>query len=112
MALATIQLIRDGQGTRLDSLSDTQIQLHLDDAELLVKADGIAVDNDFFSLLQRLKCYDTLESTGSIPNEVNSEGVGDVSIGFDTNIAIGSATFYADQYTRTLIKARGSMFVC
>jgi hypothetical protein len=111
MALATIQQIRDGQGSRLDSLSDTQIQLHLDDAEILVLADGIPVDNVFFSLLQRLKCYDALESTGSIPNEVNSETVGDVSIGMDTNIAIGSATFYSDQYTRTLIKARGSLFV-
>lgn len=112
MALATIQQIRDGQGNRLDDLSDTQIQLHLDDAALIVKGHGIAEGNDYFSLLQRLKCYDTLESTGSIPNEINSEAVGDVSLGMDTNIAIGSATFYSAQYERTLILARGSMFVC
>lgn len=112
MALATVQQVRDGQGTRLDSLSDTQIQLHLDDAKLIVKGHGIAEDNDYFSLLQRLKCYDTLESTGSIPNEINSESIGDVSVGLDSNIAIGSATFYNDQYLRTLILARGSMFVC
>lgn len=112
MALATVQQIRDGQGTRLDSLSDIQIQLHLDDAKLIVKGHGISEDNDYFSLLQRLKCYDTLESTGSIPNEVNSESIGDVSVGLDSNIAIGSATFYNDQYARTLILARGAMFVC
>ena len=40
MALATIQQIRDGQGSRLDSLSDTQIQLHLDDAAILIVALG------------------------------------------------------------------------
>ena len=110
MALATVQQVRDGQGTRLETLSDTQIQMHLDDAKLIVKGHGIAEDNDYFSLLQRLKCYDTLESTGSIPNEINSESIGDVSVGMDSNIAIGSATFYSEQYTRTLILARGSMF--
>lgn len=107
MALATVQQIRDGQGTRLDSLSDTQIQLHLDDAKLIVKGFGIAEDNDYFSQLQRLKTYDTLESTGSIPNEINSESIGDVSVGLDSNIAIGSATFYAAQFERLLIHVRG-----
>lgn len=110
--LATIEIVRVGQGSRLVDLSDEQIQSHLDDAEILVKADGIAVDNEFFVLLHKYKVYDLLESTGSIPNEVNSESVGDVQIGMDTNIAIGSAVFWAERYTNTLFKARGSMFVC
>ena len=112
MALATVQQVRDGQGTRLETLSDTQIQLHLDDAKLIVKGFGIAEDNDYFSQLQRLKTYDTLESTGSIPNEINSESIGDVSVGLDSNIAIGSATFYAAQFERLLIHVRGSLFAC
>lgn len=112
MALATIQQIRDGQGTRLESISDEQIQLYLDDANIIVLDDGVSEDNKYFSLLQRYKVYDFLESTGSIPNEVNSESVGDVSIGLDTNIAIGSAVFWKERYTQTLIKARGAMFIC
>lgn len=112
MALATVQQIRDGQGTRLETLSDTQIQLHLDDAKLIVKGFGIAEDNDYFSLLQRLKTYDTLESTGSIPNEINAESISDISVNLDSNIAIGSATFFAAQFERLLLHVRGTLFVC
>ena len=112
MALATVQQIRDGQGTRLETLSDTQIQLHLDDAKLIVKGFGIAADNDYFSRLQRLKTYDTLESTGSIPNEINAESISDISVNLDSNIAIGSATFFAAQFERLLLHVRGTLFVC
>ena len=112
MALATVQQVRDGQGTRLESLSDTQIQLHFDEAKLIVKGFGIAEDNDYFSLLQRLKTYDTLESTGSIPNEINAESISDISVNLDSNIAIGSATFFAAQFERLLLHVRGTLFVC
>ena len=112
MALATVQQVRDGQGTRLETLSDTQIQLQLDDAKLIVKGFGIAEDDDYFSLLQRLKTYDTLESTGSIPNEINAESISDISVNLDSNIAIGSATFFAAQFERLLLHVRGTLFVC
>lgn len=112
MALATIQQIRDGQGSRLDSLSDTQIQLHLDDAAILIVALGIPVDSPYFVLLQKYKVYELLDSTGSIPNEINQESIGDVSIGMDTNLAPGTFTPWVEQFQKVLTLARGALFVC
>lgn len=112
MALATVQQIRDGQGTRLDSLSDTQIQLHLDDASVIIDGLGIDVANRYFAILQKYKTYELLDSTGSIPNEVNSESIADVAIGLDTNLSPGTFTPWAESFQKILTLARGSMFVC
>lgn len=107
MAQVTIQQVRDGQGSRLDSLDDTQIQHWIDRAYLIVKQAGLSVNHARFAELQEYKVYDILESTGSIPNEVTGEGVGDVSISFDTNIAIGSAVFWRDRYNEELKNTLG-----
>lgn len=112
MALATVQQIRDGQGARLESLSDTQIQLHLDDAAIIIDGLGIDVANKYFAILQKYKTYELLDSTGSIPNEVNQESIGDVSIGMDTNLAPGTFTPWVESFEKILILARGAMFVC
>ena len=107
MAQVTIQQIRDGQGTRLDSLSDTQIQYWIDTAANIVLSHGVAVDHARFAELQGYKVYDLLESTGSIPNEVTSEAVGDTNISFDTNIAIGSAVFWRERFREELHNVLG-----
>lgn len=107
MAEATRDEIRTGQGTRLDDLADEQIDFWLAKAKLKVIDDGVEVSHPRFAELQTYLVYDYLESTGSIPNEVNSEAVGDVSIGFDTNIAIGSAIFWNPRYKKTLEEVRG-----
>lgn len=107
MNQVTIQQIRDGQGTRLDSLSDTQIQHWIDNAYNIVLAHGVTLDNPRFAELQEYKVYDLLESTGSIPNEVTSEAVGDTNISFDTNIAIGSAVFWRERFREELHNVLG-----
>lgn len=113
MAQVTIQQIRDGQGARLDSLSDTQIQHWIDNAYNIVLAHGVTLDNPRFAELQEYKVYDILESTGSIPNEVTSEAVGDTNISFDTNIAIGSAVFWRERFREELHNVLGyNHYVC
>ena len=102
MPQTTIQSVRDGQGTRLDSLSDTQIQHWIYVAYNVVIDHGVSVDHVRFAELQNYKIYDLLESTGSIPNEVTSEAVGDTNISFDTNIAIGSAVFWRERFREEL----------
>lgn len=110
MAEATEQEIRDGQGSRLDSISSAQISLWLADAKNIVLRAGVDVSHERFAELQRYKVWDFLESTGSIPNEVSSESVGDVNISYDTNIAIGSAVFWRERYNEELQHVLGADF--
>lgn len=110
MAEATEQYIRDGQGTRLDSLSSAQITQWLAVAKKIVIRAGVPLDHERFAELQAYKVWDFLESTGSIPNEVGQEAVGDVSVSYDTNIAIGSAVFWKDRYNEELANVLGADF--
>lgn len=110
MAEATEQYIKDGQGTRLDSLSSAQIAQWLAVAKNIVIRAGVPVSHDRFAELQAYKVYDFLESTGSIPNEVSGESVSDVNISYDTNIAIGSAVFWRDRYNEELANVLGADF--
>lgn len=108
MAEATEQEVRDGQGSRLDTISSAQITQWLAVSKNIVLRAGVPLDHDRFAELQRYKVWDFLESTGSIPNEVSSEAVGDVNISYDTNIAIGSAVFWRDRYNEELQNVLGS----
>ena len=83
-------------------MSKEEIQHWIDNAYNIVLSHGVTLDNPRFAELQEYKVYDILESTGSIPNEVTQEGTSDVSIAFDTNIAIGSAVFWRDRFREEL----------
>jgi maltose-binding protein MalE len=108
----TLDEVRVGQGQRLADNTDVQLQFYIAEAKEIVLQDGVSIEHPLFKFLQLYRVYDLMESTGTIPNEVNQESVGDVSIGYDTNIAIGSAIFWKERYNQTLIKARGTFFSC
>lgn len=110
MAEATEQYIRDGQGTRLDSLSSAQITQWLAVAKNVVIRAGVEVSHDRFAELQAYKVWDFLESTGSIPNEVSQEAVDSVSIAYDTNIPGGSSVFWKNRYDEELQNVLGADF--
>lgn len=110
MAEATEQYIKDGQGSRLDSISSAQIAQWLAVAKNIVIRAGVQVSHERFAELQAYKVWDFLESTGSIPNEVAGEAVDSVSINYDTNIAIGSSVFWRDRYNEELANVLGADF--
>lgn len=107
MAVATIEDLKKAGGSRLKDLPDDQLQFWLDDAELTVVDLGVPRENPRFSTLQVVLTLDYLESTNTLPNEVTNESVGDVSISYDTNIAIGSAVFWSERFKQMLNQVLG-----
>lgn len=110
MAEATEADIRTGQDSRLADVSSATILYWLNVAKNTVLRAGVQVSHERFGELQAYKTYSLLESTGCIPNEINSESVSDVSVGLDSNIAIGSAVFYEDRYNKELLNVLGADF--
>ena len=107
MAVATIGDLKSAGGGRLDAISNAQLQFWLDDAEITVNDLGVDKNHPRFKTLQCVLTLDYLESTNTLPNEVNSESVGDVSTGFDTNIAIGSVVFWSQRFKDMLNQVLG-----
>lgn len=107
MAVATVEDLKKAGGSRIESLPDNQLQYWLDAAELAVLDLGVPIKHPRFSILQVVLTSDYLESTNTLPNEVSSESVGDVSISYDTNIAIGSAVFWSARFKEMLNQVLG-----
>lgn len=107
MAVANIEQLKTAGGSRLEALSDEQLQFWLDDAELAVNGLGVPFSHPRFATLQVVMTLDYLESTNTLPNEVSSETVDDVTTSYDTNIAIGSAVFWSERFKEILNQVLG-----
>lgn len=107
MAIATVTDLKSAGGSRLEELPDSQLQFWLNDAELAIENLGVSKNHPRFRTLQVVLTLDYLESTNTLPNEVSSESVDDVSLSYDTNIAIGSSIFWSQRFKDMLNQILG-----